>query len=161
MPLKKQKAGSTLPLLIRSTPFHTHSKAELLFTRRLLRPNPDNASAWAHLRGLLSPALASSLPSPARRKLHSLVTEAAMAHMVLSKVGHHHQGEGWLHARDLLVDLQLSPLRDPSAPPTLLGLIRAKRLAERTLAESNAVLTVRRGYWEVGGHFGFGCYGSK
>ena len=63
------------------------------------------------------------------------------------------------------MDLQLPPLlRDPSAPPTLLALVRAKRLVERTLlAEegSGAVLAVRRGYWEVGWVGDCGYFGSK
>lgn len=86
-----------------------------------------------------------------------------MAHMAPQTPGpyhHRHQGEGWLLARDLLVDLELTPLlRDPSAAPTLLGLVRAKRLVERTLEEllSDAgLLAVRRGYWEVGGWVGGG-----
>lgn len=124
-----------------------HSLAELLFTSRLLRRDPDNASAWAHLRGLLNP-IALPLPPLARQWLHPLVTDAAAGHIVRKN----QHGEGWLLARELVVDLQLAPPH--AASPVLLRLARAKRLVERTLAEPDAeapVLAVRRGYWEVGG----------
>lgn len=164
---------------------HCHSKAELLYAAHHLRRYPNNASAWNHLRGLLSPSLLPPDPefTSTRRRLHALVTEVAAVHITPREGGEGGPGEGWLLARDLLVDLQLSSLpsslvppgeerergggqqqqkpqaapsslhRTPSSP-TLLGLVRAKTLVERTLAERDEdvpLLAVRRGYWEVRG----------
>lgn len=74
-----------------------------------------------------------------------MVTETAAAYVAWKRGS---REEGWLLARELVVDLQLPPL---NASPTLLGLVRAKRLAGRTLGEKEAeepVMAVRRGYWE-------------
>ncbi len=122
------------------------STAELLWASRLLRLDCDNASAWAHLRGLL--ALPDTTDGRKGKRLRRLVTDVAASHMAVGK-----GQEGWLLARGLVVDLQLQDA-------TLLSLVRAKRLVERTLEleEKEApVLGVRRGYWEVRRSVGWGC----
>jgi hypothetical protein len=103
----------------------------------MLRRDPNNASAWAHLRGLLS------LPNTddrTRQRLRRLITDVAASHITILQGK---EKESWLFARELLVDLQMQSA-------SLLGLVRAKRLVERTLGEAESpVLAVRRGYWEV------------